>query len=155
MSRLAPAMPGAGAAVGARAKEEDESLLTVAEKGLKRVYDLLREQVGVCVCMYGNWIPGDQCLPCSAPSGLNERAYVWGALLPAVTNHHPSQPSTNSGRRPPRAEASGAPVQGGGRKGTYRRVHAYARVWMGCGLGACEPSLCARGQPTKSTDPVI
>lgn len=65
MSRLAPAMPGAGAAVGTGAKE-DESLLTVAEKGLKRVYDLLREQVGVCMCMDVNGTPGDWCLPCSA-----------------------------------------------------------------------------------------
>ena len=67
MSRLAPAMPGAGAAVGAGTKE-DESLLTVAEKGLKRVYDLLREQVGGCMCMDG--IPGERLararLPCSA-----------------------------------------------------------------------------------------
>lgn len=50
MSRLAGAaatLPSAASSSStAAAATEDESLLTVAEKGLKRVYDLLREQVG-------------------------------------------------------------------------------------------------------------
>lgn len=61
MSRLAPTMPGTGTAVGA-GKEEDESLLTVAEKGLKRVFDLLREQVIVCICT--GFLQESACLFC-------------------------------------------------------------------------------------------